>query len=321
MPTIFSLSYGECEAAGFVDGTVQEAGDLWSQAAAQGVTVFVSTGDAGSAGCDQNETAAYQGIAVNAMASTPYNVAVGGTDFNDYQQQTQYWSASNSALYGSALSYIPEQTWNTSCASNTLYTLLGFSDGVTACNSTAGQQYLNTGGGSGGASNNWFQPLWQVGIYGRTTMARVRCLSFAVRGQRPLRACAGVLHVRCERGWYYLRLQQPGRHFIQQCGRHLVCSTGDGRRTGIDQPGVGWQPSGNILTRALYNHRHQRIRHPQTRPTRRRSTSVQFQQRQQGRFASCVFNNVTVVHASTCRASVAAMNATTAKRPQSRMAC
>jgi hypothetical protein len=166
MPTVFSLSYGDCEAAGFVDGTVTQAGDLWSQAAAEGVTVFVSTGDAGAAGCDQNEAAAFQGIAVNGMASTPYNVAVGGTDFNDYNNETQYWSSSNSALYGSALSYIPEQTWNTSCASDTLDALLGFSNGVDACNSAAGQQYLNTGGGSGGASNNWFQPLWQVGIYG-----------------------------------------------------------------------------------------------------------------------------------------------------------
>jgi len=166
MPSVFSLSYGDCEAAGFVDGTATQAGDLWSQAAAEGVTVFVSTGDAGSAGCDQNEPAAYQGIAVNGMASTPYNVAVGGTDFNDYNNETQYWSSSNSALYGSALSYIPEQTWNTSCASNTLDALLGFSNGVAACNSAAGQQYLNTGGGGGGASNNWFQPLWQVGIYG-----------------------------------------------------------------------------------------------------------------------------------------------------------
>lgn len=166
MPTVFSLSYGECEAAGFVDGMANEAGDLWSQAAAEGVTVFVSSGDAGSAGCDQNEQAAYQGIAVNGLASTPFNVAVGGTDFDDYNNQARYWSQSNSSLYGSALSYIPEQTWNTSCASDTLDALLGFSNGVDACNSPSGQQFLNTGGGGGGASTNWFQPLWQVGIYG-----------------------------------------------------------------------------------------------------------------------------------------------------------
>ncbi len=166
IPSVFSLSYGDCEAAGFVDGTAIQAGDLWSQAAAQGVTVFVSSGDAGAAGCDQNESAAYRGIAVNGMASTPYNVAVGGTDFNDYNNQAQYWSQSNSMLYGSALSYIPEQTWNTSCASDTLDALLGFSNGVQACNDPAGQRFLNTGGGSGGASDNWFQPLWQVGIYG-----------------------------------------------------------------------------------------------------------------------------------------------------------
>ena len=61
---------------------------LWEQAAAQGITVLVSTGDAGSAGCDNDNSEDYatDGQAVNGFASTPYNVAVGGTDFyySDY---------------------------------------------------------------------------------------------------------------------------------------------------------------------------------------------------------------------------------------------
>ncbi|OOG49577.1 hypothetical protein B0E50_05555 [Rhodanobacter sp. C01] len=166
LPSIFSLSYGECEADGFVDGIANEAGDLWSQAAAEGVTVFVSTGDSGSAGCNQNQLAAYQGIAVNSMGSTPYNVAVGGTDFNDFNNYSQYWTSSNLPLDLSAVGYIPEMTWNDSCASSVLYGLLGYSNGVDACNSASGQNYLSTAGGSGGPSTNWFQPSWQAGIYG-----------------------------------------------------------------------------------------------------------------------------------------------------------
>ncbi len=56
---------------------------LWEQAAAQGITVLVSTGDNGSAGCDNDDTQYYAvgGQAVSGFASTPYNVAVGGTDF------------------------------------------------------------------------------------------------------------------------------------------------------------------------------------------------------------------------------------------------
>jgi len=165
-PAIFSLSYGDCEAAGFIDGTAGQAGDLWSEAAAEGTTVFVSTGDAGSAGCDQNEPAAYQGIAVNGMASTPYNVAVGGTDFNDFNNYNPYWTANNLGLDKSAISYIPEQTWNDSCASSSLYPLLGYPDALTACNDPAIGQNLTTAGGSGGTSTNWTQQEWQEGIYG-----------------------------------------------------------------------------------------------------------------------------------------------------------
>jgi hypothetical protein len=164
-PTIFSLSYGECEVMSLTN-VVSQVGLIWQQAAAEGVTVFVSSGDAGSAGCDQNEAAALFGSAVNAMASTPFNVAVGGTDFDDFNQYSKYWTQSNLVYGQSAISYIPEQTWNTSCASSKLDVVLKLSDGVTACNDPKGQQFLNTGGGSGGPSTLWNQPEWQTGIYG-----------------------------------------------------------------------------------------------------------------------------------------------------------
>jgi len=165
-PPIMSLSYGECESVSAAVGDLDEAAALWSTAAAEGVTVFVSTGDAGSAGCDQNQVASSFGIAVNGLGSTPYNIAVGGTDFDDFKKTQKYWLAGNGELGASAISYIPEQTWNDSCASAQLDKVLGIANPNNACNSAAGENFLNTAGGSGGPSYVWSQPTWQQGIAG-----------------------------------------------------------------------------------------------------------------------------------------------------------
>ncbi|WP_217343222.1 protease pro-enzyme activation domain-containing protein [Rhodanobacter sp. C01] len=166
-PPIWSLSYGACELEDSGDAYLADV--FWSEAAAQGVTVFVSTGDAGSAGCDQGALfAATYGSAVNGMASSTSDVAVGGTDFNDFNNYGQYWAPTNLALDQSALGYIPEQTWNDSCASSQLDALLGYSNGLTACNDSSGrgQDFLSIGGGGGGASTLYTQPEWQIGVYG-----------------------------------------------------------------------------------------------------------------------------------------------------------
>ena len=88
-PPILSESFGACE---LQIGTTANAtyNSMWQQAAAEGITVIVSTGDNGSAGCDVTEVngeptgPAVFGLEVNGIASTPFNVAVGGTDFNDF---------------------------------------------------------------------------------------------------------------------------------------------------------------------------------------------------------------------------------------------
>jgi Pro-kumamolisin, activation domain/FG-GAP-like repeat len=165
-PSILSLSYGECELISAVVGDHDLADELWSTAAAEGVTVFVSSGDAGSAGCDQGLAASTFGIEVNGLGSTPYNVSVGGTDFNDLKNTSKYWAPANGELGSSALSYIPEQTWNDSCASSQLYPLLKFSDPVTSCNSATGSAFLSTAGGGGGPSFLEPQPTWQTGVAG-----------------------------------------------------------------------------------------------------------------------------------------------------------
>ena len=83
---------------------------------AEGVSVFVSSGDQGAASSDYGASSATHGITISGFASTPYNVSVGGTDFGDTYAGTNstYWNSTNTAAYGSAKSYIPEIPWNDS---------------------------------------------------------------------------------------------------------------------------------------------------------------------------------------------------------------
>jgi len=155
-PAIVSISYGECEAE---NGATANAAfsSIYQQAVTEGVSVFVAAGDEGAASCDPNAKDATHGIGVSGFASTPYNVAVGGTDFGDAYAGTTgtYWSPTNTAAYGSALSYVPEIPWNDSCASALLFGYEHYAVGYGSsgyCNSTAGQAYLVTAAGSGGPS-------------------------------------------------------------------------------------------------------------------------------------------------------------------------
>jgi len=188
-PQIISISYGGCEAA---TGVAMNAvyNSAYQQAVAEGVSVFVSSGDAGAAPCDRGLPAAIHGIGVSSSSSTPYNVAVGGTDFADTSQGTNntYWGSTNSPTYGSALSYIPEIPWNESCAGSVLAGYFGYSAGYGSagfCGSNLAQQYdtftTTAGGGGpsgcatgvpaanfvvGGSCKGYSKPSWQTGVPG-----------------------------------------------------------------------------------------------------------------------------------------------------------
>jgi hypothetical protein len=150
---VMSISFGSCER------TLQSSNgfwnNLWEQAAAQGTTVMVSTGDSGSAGCDNDDTQYYavQGQNVNGFASTPFNVAVGGTDF-----YYSFWNSSNITLSnfspywntgpqhtpaGSLLGYLSEQPWNDS----------QFGDDLSQVYLNSGESVTSIAAGGGGASN------------------------------------------------------------------------------------------------------------------------------------------------------------------------
>ena len=149
---VLSISFASCE----VDlgaSHNQIVNELWQQAAALGQSVFVSSGDNGAAGCDNYGGAAIQalnGFAVNGLASTPWNIAVGGTDFyySDYAagapSAATQWSAGNGLNGGSLNSPLPEQVWNDES---------GF-------NAAPGSVLA---AGSGGASAVYPKPAWQTG--------------------------------------------------------------------------------------------------------------------------------------------------------------
>ena len=161
---VMSISFGSCELAlGSFNGFWN---NLWEQAAAQGTTVMVSAGDSGSAGCDNDNTQYYavQGQNVNGFASTPFNVAVGGTDFYysfwnssnvTLSSFSPYWNTSlQQAPAASLLGYLSEQPWNDSQLGDDLFSAFAASGNVAT----------SIAAGSGGASNAAFCSSGFTGI-------------------------------------------------------------------------------------------------------------------------------------------------------------
>jgi subtilase family serine protease len=191
LAAILNISFGECEGAqSSYNATVAS---MYAQAVAEGITITVSSDDAGVVGCiaesdlgvtnDVNSN----GFAVNGLASTPYNLAVGGTDFNDLSSSTAalYWTTTNqSGTLASAVSHIPEMVWNDSCANPVFASAYGNGDTIAFCNTTTIQGQSNPfiniiGGGSGvsgctttnsngDCTGGYAQPGWQQGVPGIT---------------------------------------------------------------------------------------------------------------------------------------------------------
>lgn len=183
---VLVFGFESCEAALGPDFNPLVAA-VWQQAAAQGISVIAGSGNGGAAECDaavggaQPPTAASHGLAVNGYASTPWNTAVGTTDFfygptgtvtlNNLGPLFQYWNVNNGGTAGftSAKSYVPEQPWNESYQANNQVVfgsqVLGTGGGV----STVGNTDPNTG-----AQSAYPQPSYQAAVAGGvSTTARV----------------------------------------------------------------------------------------------------------------------------------------------------
>ena len=184
---VISVSFGTCE--GSLGSSNAFVSSLWEQAAAQGQSVFVSTGDSGSAGCDNDSAQSYaiSGQAVSGFASTPYNIAVGGTDFFYSQyaaggtalstQIASYWNTtlSNTTPSISILGYIPEQPWNSSQYGlniNSYYnafqdtTIAGGGGGASNAALCSGNSYSSTTGLCTSSVSGYPKPTWQTGVTG-----------------------------------------------------------------------------------------------------------------------------------------------------------
>ncbi len=155
---IISLSYGGCEYNNGATYTGYWNG-LWEQAAAQGQTVFVSSGDSGAAGCTSSgNTYASQSTnglqySVNSLGSSAYNVAMGGSIFVDFSPTT-YWGTTGTTIpFINALSYIPEGPVNQSRLAPTYLNSA----------STAYQAGTGVFAGGGGVSIYTPRPAWQTG--------------------------------------------------------------------------------------------------------------------------------------------------------------
>lgn len=146
---VMTESFGGCEAV-ITSAEAQSISAMAEQAAAQGITYLVSTGDTGAEGCDNAnaETVATGPVSVSPLASNPFVVAVGGTQFNENGHDSTYWNTANGGGGVSAKSYIPEDVWNESCTS-------------AQCGTKA-----NISAGSGGASVFFSKPSWQSGVSG-----------------------------------------------------------------------------------------------------------------------------------------------------------
>jgi len=145
---IMTESFSGCELYA-TDAQLAFSYEVAEQAATQGITYFVSTGDDGAEGCDDpSEAPATNPISVNAIASTPFNVAVGGTMFNENGNPSTYWGSENQ-VQESAISYIPEDVWNQSGPTLGLWS------------SSGGASAGNIGNGQGGTTPGVPKPSWQ----------------------------------------------------------------------------------------------------------------------------------------------------------------
>ena len=187
-PPVISISYALCEVD---NGAAANAAfnQLYQQAAAEGISVFVASGDTGASACALGPGPTNFGIGVNGWGDSQYNVSVGGTDFADTLTGTNgtYWNADAGAPWSTARSYIPEVAWNDNCA-NTLiakyYSNSTLTYGASGfCSSQTGQSFHTLSGGSGGPSgcysgsaatphivsgscSGYPKPVWQSGFPG-----------------------------------------------------------------------------------------------------------------------------------------------------------
>lgn len=175
LPNVISASYGFGEQ--FTDSASKTMIDaMWAQADAEGISVFVSTGDSGSNpsfnGSLINGYYGNTAVDANSFATSPNVTGVGGTDLADVLDRTTstYFAPTPSVVGGSALSYVPEIPWNQSCGNGVAATTFGYDSAVSYCladfaGNVNGGPGLSSEAGSGGPSSVDRKPAWQRQVF------------------------------------------------------------------------------------------------------------------------------------------------------------
>jgi subtilase family serine protease len=170
-PNIISASYGYGE--GSTDAASKTAIDaMWAQADAEGISVFVSSGDSGSNPSYNGSIINGVGVDANSFATSPNDTAVGGTDTADVLNgnTSKYFNGTLNPVYGSAKSYVPEITWNQSCGNTLAATKLAHTSALQFCKNALVYDpygfYVTSESGSGGPSSIDAKPSWQRIVHG-----------------------------------------------------------------------------------------------------------------------------------------------------------
>ncbi len=122
-------------------GTAELAfyGNLWQQAAAEGISVLVASGNGGAAACRSLSPSTISTASVNGLCSSPYSTCVGGTQFGAVAASAMRGPESGDSIYDAAAEIMPESVWNES-------------------RNDAGPAFASSGGGW---SKVFEQPDWQ----------------------------------------------------------------------------------------------------------------------------------------------------------------
>jgi subtilase family serine protease len=170
-PNVISASYGYGE--NFTDAASKTAIDLmWAQADAEGISVFVSTGDSGSNPSFNGSIINGVGVSANSLATSAYNTGVGGSDTADVLDgdSSKYFNTTLNPVYGSAKSYVPEITWNQSCGNTRAAKDLVGDTALQFCKTALIYDpygyYVTSESGSGGPSSVDMKPSWQRIVHG-----------------------------------------------------------------------------------------------------------------------------------------------------------
>ncbi len=170
-PDVISASYGYGEA--FTDAASKTAIDaMWQQADAEGISVFVSTGDSGSnPSFNGGIISSVPTVDANSFATSTSVTGVGGTDYSDiYDKLSGYFTGKNDLVNGTATSYVPEIPWNESCGNAVVGASIGYPTAEKFCLAQLkfdpNGYYVTSEAGSGGPSSVDKKPDWQSLVYG-----------------------------------------------------------------------------------------------------------------------------------------------------------